>query len=191
MKKHTNHTFAAFSLVEVTLAMGIVAFALLAILGLLPVGLKSAQDSNEQARATDILNLAATAVQGQYYLGTTGTPSASNYSFANYLSDQDPVVVAADTSAPWPKHTKYFVGQGNYSINFNLLEDLSIRRATDTTPPRYKLYMAVTPPPDNTTPAKVYLSVAWPGVATYGATGWTKQQGYVETTIYANLPAPR
>ena len=184
-------SFRAFSLVEVTLALGIIAFALVAILGLLPVGMKTAQDSHEQARATDILNFASTAVHGQHYLGTTGSPPASNYAFANYLSDQDPAVVSADRSPPWPRHTKYFTGQGSYTINFDILEDLSIRRSGDATPARYKLYMAVTPPPDSMTPAKVYLSVAWPGAATRGSAGWTKQQGSVETTIYANLPPPR
>jgi uncharacterized protein (TIGR02598 family) len=182
---------AGFSLVEVTLAMGVAAFALLAVVGLLPAGMKSAQDSNEQARATEILNLAATAVQGEYYLGATGSPAVANYSFANYFSDQDPLAVAGDTAPPWSKHTKYFVGQANYTINFNVLEDLSIRRSSDVTSPRYQLYMSVTPPPDNVSPVKAYLSVAWPGVASYGATGWIKQQGSVETTIYANLPAPR
>ncbi len=180
----------AFSLVEVTLALGIVSFALLAILGLLPVGLKSAQDSSEQARATDILNLAATGVQGQYYLGTTA--GNNNYAFANFISDNDPVAVAGDNAAPWPLHTKYFVGQSVNDVKYNILEDLSIRKKTDNSAPRYQLYMKVSPPADSTSPVKVYLSVAWPGTATYAAaTGWGKQQGYVETTISANPPPPR
>jgi len=41
-----------FSLVEVTLAIGIVGFALLAILGLIPVGLKSGRDSIDATRTS-------------------------------------------------------------------------------------------------------------------------------------------
>ena len=188
MRKPLNQNSAsAFSLVEITLALGITAFALLAILGLLPVGLKSAQDSNEQARATDILNLAATGVEGQYYLGTVS--GNNNYAFANFISDNDPVAVAGDNASPWPLHTKYFVGQSSFAMNFPVLGDLSIRKKTDNSTARYQLYINVSPPTDSTSPVKVYVSVAWPGVATYSATGgWTRQQGYVETTIYASLP---
>ena len=50
----------AFSLVEVTLALGISAFCLIAIFGLLPVGLKSGQAAMEQAQADGILSAVAT-----------------------------------------------------------------------------------------------------------------------------------
>lgn len=45
---------AAFSLVEVTLALGVAAFALVAIFGLLPVGLDSDQAATAQSAATNI-----------------------------------------------------------------------------------------------------------------------------------------
>jgi uncharacterized protein (TIGR02598 family) len=45
----------AFSLVEVVLALGIAAFALVAIVGMLPVGLKLASESDEESRAVNIL----------------------------------------------------------------------------------------------------------------------------------------
>ncbi|MEI8234337.1 MAG: hypothetical protein WCH57_06585 [Verrucomicrobiota bacterium] len=48
-----------FSLVEVTLALGVSAFCLIAIFGLLPVGLKSNQTAMEQTVATGILTAAA------------------------------------------------------------------------------------------------------------------------------------
>ena len=50
----------AFSLIEVVLALGIIAFAVLAIVGLLPVGLSTSRSAQNQSRATqiaaDILN---------------------------------------------------------------------------------------------------------------------------------------
>jgi uncharacterized protein (TIGR02598 family) len=53
MKLAPRH-HSAFSLVEVTLALGVAAFALVAIFGLLPVGLNSNQASIEQTTATSL-----------------------------------------------------------------------------------------------------------------------------------------
>jgi uncharacterized protein (TIGR02598 family) len=47
---------AAFSLVEVTLALGVAAFCLIAVLGLLPTGLKTQQNSIEQTTANTIVS---------------------------------------------------------------------------------------------------------------------------------------
>jgi uncharacterized protein (TIGR02598 family) len=52
--KTRNARLAAFSLVEVTLALGVAAFALVAVFGLLPLGLNSDQASIEQSAATNI-----------------------------------------------------------------------------------------------------------------------------------------
>lgn len=43
-----------FSLVEVVLAIGVVSFAMMAVLGILPVGLKSAQESRGQVATANI-----------------------------------------------------------------------------------------------------------------------------------------
>lgn len=51
-----NHFFAGFSLVEVTLALGIAAFCLLALFGLLPLGLQANQNSISQAAAASVLS---------------------------------------------------------------------------------------------------------------------------------------
>jgi uncharacterized protein (TIGR02598 family) len=47
---------AAFSLVEVTLALGVAAFCLIAVLGVLPTGLKTQQASTEQTTANTIVS---------------------------------------------------------------------------------------------------------------------------------------
>jgi type II secretory pathway pseudopilin PulG len=47
---------AAFSLVELTLALGVAAFALLAILGMLPTSLKTQQASIQQTTANSIIS---------------------------------------------------------------------------------------------------------------------------------------
>jgi type II secretory pathway pseudopilin PulG len=47
--------YGAFSMVEVTLALGIAAFCLLAVFGLMPAGLKSQQASVQQTKANAII----------------------------------------------------------------------------------------------------------------------------------------
>ena len=49
---------AAFSLVEVTLALGVAAFALIAVMGMLPVGIKVQQASVQQTKANAIMSQA-------------------------------------------------------------------------------------------------------------------------------------
>ena len=55
MKTSTSRT-AAFSLVEVAIAIAITSFCLIALLGLLPVGLKTNEASIEQTAANGILS---------------------------------------------------------------------------------------------------------------------------------------
>src|SRR5438093_9824869 len=54
--KRSLHSTAAFSLVEVTLALGVAAFCLIAVLGMLPVGLKTQQASVQQTTANEIIS---------------------------------------------------------------------------------------------------------------------------------------
>jgi uncharacterized protein (TIGR02598 family) len=51
--KRTSH--CAFSLVEVTLALGIAAFCLLAVFGLMPVGVQTNRHATSQTAATNII----------------------------------------------------------------------------------------------------------------------------------------
>lgn len=53
--KRCSHTAFAFSLVEVTLALGVAGFCLIAVFGLLPVGVQTNQRSISQTAATGIL----------------------------------------------------------------------------------------------------------------------------------------
>ena len=54
--KHRLHKLAAFSLVEITLAIGVGAFCLIAVLGMLPVALKTQQASASQTKANAIIS---------------------------------------------------------------------------------------------------------------------------------------
>jgi uncharacterized protein (TIGR02598 family) len=54
MRLCTNKN-AAFSLVEVTLALGVAAFCLIAVFGLMPVGLQTNRNATSQTAATNII----------------------------------------------------------------------------------------------------------------------------------------
>lgn len=54
--RHIPKSSDGFSLVEIVLAIGITSFALIATLGLLPVGLNSLQESTIQTAAANIAN---------------------------------------------------------------------------------------------------------------------------------------
>ena len=84
--KSWNYRTAAFSLVEVTLALGVAAFCMIAVFGLLPVGVQTNQRATSQTAATSIMaNVIAdlratpkppsinTSVQYQVRFGTSKT----------------------------------------------------------------------------------------------------------------------
>src|SRR5207247_3042045 len=83
---YRNYKLGAFSLVEVTLALGVGAFCLIAVFGLLPVGVQTNQRATSQTAATSIMaNVIAdlrstpkppsinTSVQYQVRFGTSKT----------------------------------------------------------------------------------------------------------------------
>jgi type II secretory pathway component PulJ len=53
---HRSQSRSAFSLIEVTLAIGVAAFCLIAIMGLLPVAIKIQQASVQQTKANAIIS---------------------------------------------------------------------------------------------------------------------------------------
>lgn len=50
-----SHVTSAFSLVEITLALGIAAFCLIAVFGLMPVGMQTNRNAKSQTRATNLM----------------------------------------------------------------------------------------------------------------------------------------
>src|SRR6476646_10785985 len=65
---------AAFSLVEVILALGIAAFCLIAVFGLVPVGVQTNRNATSQTTATNILSSVVSDIRASPKGGTV--PSA-------------------------------------------------------------------------------------------------------------------
>jgi len=74
----TARSRLGFSLVEVTLALGVAAFCLLAVFGLLPIGLKTQQSAIEQTAATRIVSAAASDLRNTARTATTSSLFAIN-----------------------------------------------------------------------------------------------------------------
>jgi uncharacterized protein (TIGR02598 family) len=84
----------AFSLVEVVIALGVTSFAVLALIGTLPVGIKSVQDSsNESARANITQEIRAELQQVSF--GTTASHSISGLSSqTNYYNNEGDILTS-------------------------------------------------------------------------------------------------
>ncbi|MDD5349375.1 MAG: hypothetical protein PHQ12_04110 [Chthoniobacteraceae bacterium] len=108
MKKKTPGP-AAFSLVEVTFALGVSAFCLIAIFALLPVGLKSNQTAAEQTAANGILSAVAADLRSAPQTVPPGQAAASQQ--FQIPVPQNPVELSP------PSFTLYFAGDGTFSAD--------------------------------------------------------------------------
>src|SRR5215475_11700721 len=68
---------ASFSLVELTLALGVAAFCLIAVFGLVPVGVQTNRNATSETAATNILSSVVSDLRG-------GPPSKQSQSSAKY-----------------------------------------------------------------------------------------------------------
>ena len=95
MKAHARSA-AGFSLIELTLALGIAAFCLIAVFGLIPVGVQTNRNATSQTRATNIMAAVVSDLRA--------TPNATTTS-AQFG-------IAFGTNA-----TRYFDGEGRCSCD--------------------------------------------------------------------------
>lgn len=161
---------AGFSLVEVTLALGIASFALIAVIGLLPVGLKSVKNANEQAGAANVLNAIANSLRL--------ASSTNSVDFSNNFSGQA---------------IQYSIGGGtvtggtwtNLTLEGNAVTDQSLKRLSAV--------LNITPAGSLTSPGRAVISVAWSAQAnpTWDASSkkWTNAEGSITSGIQF-LPKP-
>jgi type II secretory pathway pseudopilin PulG len=168
--RRRRHQPRGFSLVEVTVAIGITAFCLLAVVGLLPTGLKSIKSANEQAGAANVLGSIADALR-------------------NAASTDDAEYVATFGG----KEFSYIVGGGNSSTEW---ENLSLTGAMDADGGslRARLDILQAPSADPPLPGRAVVSVAWPAQASPAwapdTQTWSKAEGFVTMGLQF-LPAPR
>lgn len=150
---------SGFSLLEVTLALGVAAVSILAIFGLLTTGTKVNYTSTEQSSSSDIL----TAIAGDLRATPKTTPlgGAATSPFYSISIPPNPV-----TSSPTPT-TLYFNSQGQFATTLQ-------------TNSRYRLVVTFLPNGTGTRTATfVNLRLTWPAAATPSAISTDSAETFV------------
>jgi type II secretory pathway pseudopilin PulG len=141
--KRNSRTAAAFSLVEITLAMGVAAFCLIAVMGMLPAGLKIQQASIQQTTANQVLSEAAADLRA-----SVRYPPGQ----ANKLNSQQQALKGHWALVGTPD-TLYFTNEGAQTGGL-----------TPSTPPAdavFRLTLTYLLPPTDTT-SLANITVTWP-----------------------------
>ncbi len=161
----------AFSLIEVTIAIGITAFCLIPIIGMLPVGLRSLKESNEQAAAAVAVNQIATAIRK--------AASANGTDFIAYFGGD----------ATSGKEIAYQITGTTSPTTLNL-GALTIQGTPATTPlqERFSTHVTINPPTGGGSLGTAVISVAWPAAANPtwidSSNKWdSKAEGSLTTTL--------
>ena len=133
-----------FSLVELTLALGVAAISLLAIFGLLPIGLQTNQRATEQAASAGILS----AVAADLRATPVTTPRGSATTSLQFAISIPGNPVAGTTTS-----TLFFNSEGQFSTSLQ----------TDS---RYRLVVTFLPNgPGAKTATLADLTMTWPAPA--------------------------
>ncbi len=155
-------SFRAFSLVEVVVALGLVTFCLVSIVGLLPVGLKVVKNSHEESAAANALNQMASAIRDA--TSDTNTPGAYG-------------AVGAFSSMTW--------NLGGGAANFSNSLAMNGQPAPTSSDARLVAHVEIVPPADAMSPGRARISIAWPMSAKWDAASskWTKSEGSISSGI--------
>jgi len=164
MKRSLRET-AAFSLVEITLALGVAAFCFVAILGLLAVGLKTQQASVQQTTANEVISQIAQDLRAAVRL----PPGQVSKQFG--LKGYWATVGIPD----W----LYFTNEGEQSVGSVVNQGTVPTDAGFVAVINYRL-----PPSDTTSLADIVVS--WPAAAVNPSTGTGTPAGSVETSVSIN-----
>jgi len=148
---------AGFSLVEVSMAIGIVAFAFLGIVALLPVGLKSVRESGvrnavsmTERSIAESLRSAATAD------GTNFSFTIGNSTFTYQLNTPQSFALPPFTATGTPA----LHGQGAVAARLD-----------------------IEPPASRFAPARAVIRTAWPSSATFSSGSWQGAEGSASSAI--------
>jgi hypothetical protein len=171
-------------LVEVALALGIMAFALLSILALLPIGVKSNQISAEEARAVNLLGLLEADLRNTHPSANAGKSLLFGLSL--------PYGVSSSGDYQWAVTAKTSSLQSGINTA-GLDEGERVVPLTGTERARYQasVIYTVVPAPGSLEVLQARLVVNWPSVPNPSMADLTdpsKVRGWVETLV--NFPSP-
>jgi len=165
-RKFRHRGVVAFSLVEVTLAIGVFSFCLISLVGLMPVGLTAVKSAHEEAAAVNCLS----------YLATSIRKAGADVSGTNYVA-----LGCFSNSLSWS------LGGSDFATTLSPLSMGGTPAATGFDQ-RLVARVEIHPPAGPATPGSARISVAWPQSATW-TTNWQNAQGSVSTWLVF-LPRP-
>jgi uncharacterized protein (TIGR02598 family) len=152
---------SAFSLIEVTLALGVAAVALIAIFGLLVTGAQTSHTAMEQSASSDIL----TAVAADLRATPKTSPPGQAATSLQYKINIPANPVAAATNS-----TLYFTSEGECSTSLSSFTPCDLSAPIPSPAPplqvRYRLTVTFSPNGSGTRTATfVDLKMTWPAAA--------------------------
>jgi len=161
MKPPQNSPSKAFSLVEVTLALGVAGFCLTTLFGLLPVGLNSNQSAVEQTAAAGI---ADTVLSDLRVTPISNNPASPRFGFT---------LPTPGTTASLTPQTLFLKEDGSPSLGKKVGDSPVISEA------RYRVTVGFIPPTGSAnTPQKTAtmarIVISWPALADKDPTSWPK-----------------
>lgn len=165
MRKKTS-SCGAFSLVEVVVALGVVVFCLLTILGLLAEGVNTTHVSTTQTVATNLLNAVAADIEATPNLTASYPPASARGAVAKTSIVYGITLPATGTAAATTPTTIYLGDDGQVTNAAAALYQLNVWTAGATSTRQETV---------------VRLMISWPASVSYlGA------QGYVENVVAMN-----
>ncbi len=171
-----SHGRTAFSLVEIALTMGIISFALVAIFGLLSVGINAARDSNDDTKIAFVMQDLAVRVRAEAStLTLSADPTKMDLTWSTVYGNQLSYTILGNTplppdgtGQPQPSATAYYTADG-----------VLVKRSTAAAPTAnyYKAAIYIQPLnsyPANASPAPIANSatINYPFLAVTVKVGW-------------------
>lgn len=183
--KWTLHRFEGFSLVEVVLALGVVSFALLMVVALLPIGIKNNKTSTEETRAMTILTTLEADLRNTHPLANSGKSQLFGLALP-YAWDATAGRVTLNSNL-----TVNTIAAAN---SVGITDTQKATSYTSTNPrPRYQATVIYTQVPvaGKASPILARLIVSWPAISPAKVsqlTSLVNVLGYVETSVA--FPSP-
>ena len=157
--KHKQRLTRSFSLVEIVIALGVIALVISGIVGLIPAGLKAFRSANEQSGGANLLNALADSVR------SAETTDGTNFSWTYNGETNGYTISGPSVTNRW---------EGTNGLTVQGLQTLS---------PLDKQLLAVVvliPPPSLQSEGRAMISVAWPASAGAVWNGTSQQWSHAE-----------
>lgn len=100
-RRFSHTSFSGFSLIEVVIALGLVSFCFIGIIGLLPAGLNQQSNATRSTSATQLAMSVATDLRA-LATSTSGSTASERFGLTANSSNTPQIVFASDTLTPLP-----------------------------------------------------------------------------------------